>query len=531
MTEVGAAVDTVEPPPSGARRKRLAADGKADSNKAYGKKAKVGALWAIGRESVTQLLAIPTLVILARLLSPADFGIAAAATFFIQLGKRLGNMGLNTALVRMKDVREEHRASVFVINLAFGLLAFTALMLAAPAIGAYYADARVTGAVRVAGAIFLVNFLGAVEYAVLQRDMKFKEMAFIEWMTPLCFFPVAVGLAFAGYGYWSLVVGQVVANSASTFAKIYYGRWRPSLRATRRGFAETVPFGMGVYAKRLLTYAAENLDSLIVGGLFGVTALGFYDKAFNAADNLSNRLSLGSTVMFRIFAIIHEERERFVRAYTKVVLAGTIITLPVFAGLIVAAREFIVVVFGSKWEPTVVPFQLLCAAGALRLITGYASAAIQASGQVWGEVQRKIAQVLLIVTLVYLLRPWGIEGAALGVFAATLILALLMQGLVRTVIGLSWREMAAPLGPSVLAALGTAAVVGAITASVRSFAPGWPTAVLLLLQALGGGAFWAWFTLFVRFPALQDIVDEVIDDVVPRPVRGILARIRPRLEH
>ena len=492
----------------------------------YGKKAKVGALWSVGRESITQLLAIPTTLILARLLTPADFGIAAAATFFIQLGKRLGNMGLNTALVRMKDVREEHRASVFFINFAFGLFVWAVLMLTAPLIGGYYSEDRVTDAVRVAATIFLVNFFGAVEYAILQRDMKFKEMAFVEWTGPTVHLPIAVGMALAGYGYWSLLVGQVISNAAATAVKVYYGRWKPSLRFTRVGLAETVPFGMGVYAKRLLTFAADSLDSLIVGGVFGVTSLGFYDKAFNAADNLSNRLSLGSTVMFRIFAIIQDERERFVRAYHKVVVAGTIVTLPLFAGLIVAAPQFLVVVFGQQWAPAVVPFQFLCGAGAMRLISSYASSVIQASGQIWGEVWRKVAQVVLIVALILALRPWGIEGAAFGVFVATLTLAVLMQDLLRRVVGLTWREALSPLHASVVAALGTAAIVGATAYLMRQAFVGAADWFVLLLQTLAGGVFWIAFTLLARFGSLQRVVDEVIDDLAPPAVRRIVSRLR-----
>ena len=510
------AVEVVEEQPPQAKRE------------SYGKKAKVGALWSVGRESVTQLIGIPTALILARLLSPADFGIAAAATFFIQLGKRLGNMGLNTALVRMKDVREEHRATVFTINLVFGIVAWAVLMVTAPRIGAFYGDPRVTEAVRLASMIFLVNFFGAVEYAVLQRDMKFKEMALVEWTQPVVFLPVSVGLAWAGWGFWSLLLGQVISNAASTGSKIYFGRWRPSLAMTRTGIAETIPFGMGVYAKRLLTYAAENLDSLVVGGLFGVTWLGYYDKAFNAADNLSNRLSVGSTVMFRIFAIIREERERFVRAYSKVVLAGTFATLPVFAGLLVAAHEFVTVVFGDKWAPAVVPFQFLCAAGALRLLTSYASSAVQASGQIWGEVWRKVAQVALIVGLVYAFRGWGIQGAAFGVFLASLILTLLMQGLVGQIVGLTWKEMSAPLLPSVLAAGVTALVVGMVTAAARSWSPAPQDWLILILQVVAGGVSWIAFALFAPFRSLQRVVDEVIEDMVPRVVRRYVDRIRRR---
>ena len=369
-------------------------------------------------------------------------------------------------------------------------------MLLAPVIAEYYNDSRITGAVRVASSIFLVNFFGAVEFAILQRDMKFKEMAWVEWITPVVFLPLAVGMAWTGWGYWSLLVAQVVSNAASTMGKVYFGKWRPSLAVTRTGLAETVPFGLALYAKRLLTYAAENLDSLIVGGLFGVTWLGFYDKAFNAADNLSNRMSLGANVMFRIFAILQEERERFIRAYNKVVLGGTIITLPVFAGLIVAAQEFIVVVFGQKWLSSVVAFQLLCGAGALRLITRYTSAAVQASGEMWGEVWRKVAQVLLIVGLIFAFRDLGIEGAALGVFLSALILSVLMHGLARKLVGLSWSEILTPLGPSVVAAAGTAAIVGAVTFTLRSATPGLSPLIVLIAQSAAGGLFWALFTLY-----------------------------------
>jgi PST family polysaccharide transporter len=507
------------PDPAAARRARAHAKG-------YGKTAKVGALWHIGREWGGQLLQIPAAVILARLLTPADFGVAAAATFFIQLGKRIGNMGLNAALVRMNDVREEHRASVFVINVATGLLAWAVLMWSAPSIGAYYNDERVTGAVRVASTIFLVNFFGAVEFAVLQREMRFKDMAIVESMTPLLFLPVATVMAWSGWGYWSLIVAQVVANVGSTCAKVYFGRWKPSLRATKRGFAETVPFGMGMYAKRLLTYASQNLDSLIVGGLFGVTALGYYDKAFNTVENLTNRLSLGTTVMFRIFSIIQEERERFVRAYRKAVLTGTLITLPVFAGLMVAAREFIVVVFGPAWESSVLPFQLLCAAGALRFISDYASAAVQATGQVWNEVWRKVAQVLLIVVGILAFRSWGIVGAALGVVCATVVLAVLMQGLVRRIVDLSWREMASPFWPGLLAAAITAGAAATATWLVRSTSPLTPDWVVLILQCLAGGVAWGLFVLFGRFRTLQAVVDEVLVDIVPAPVRRPLERVR-----
>lgn len=526
MTDTTVATDpsgVLTPTDQPAGRKR---DHKA--GKSYGRTAKVGTLWGVLRGSVTQLLGMPATIILARLLTPADFGIAAAAMFFVELGKKLGNMGLNTALVRMTEVREEHRASVFAINAAFGLVAWSTLMLVAPWIGEYYREPRVGGAVRLAATVFLVNFFGAVEYALLQREMKFKEMAYIEWVSPVLFLVLSIGLAYAGWGYWSLLLADLIAGAAGTAAKMYFGRWRPSFAATRRGLAETVPFGVGIYAKRLLMYASENVDSLIVGGLFGVTWLGYYDKAFNAMSKMSQRLSVGSNVMFRIFAIIQSDRERFVRAYSKVLVAGTLTTLPVFAGLIVAGHQFIVVLFGHKWLPAVVPFQLLCAAGAIRALGGYSSAVVQADGRIWSEVWRRLAYLGMLAAFIFAFRGWGISGAAFGVLVATAVATVLMQSLVRDILGMTWWEMIRALIPGVVAALGTAALIATVATAGRRWSPGMPDWAMLTLQAGAGAAFWVAFVLFAKFRTLQDVVDEVLNDLIPPPVRGVLERVRRR---
>jgi PST family polysaccharide transporter len=309
---------------------------------------------------------------------------------------------------------------------------------------------------------------------------------------------------------------------------VYFGGWRPSLRLTRRGLAETVPFGLGIYAKRLLMYASENLDSLVVGGLFGVTWLGYYDKAFNAAANMSNRLSVGSSVMLRIFAIIQDDRERFVRAYAKVLIAATLTTLPVFAGLIVAAPEFIVVVFGNQWAPAVLPFQLLCVAGATRALGGYSSAVVQANGEIWSEVWRRVLYLGLIAGLIFAFRGGGIPGAAAAVLLATVIMTVLMQDLVRRILGLTWRELNLPLLPGVASAIGTAAVVAAVTVGARRLVPGMPDWGVLGLQACAGGLFWIAFVLFARFRMVQDVVDEVLNELMPAPVRRLVNRIRPQ---
>jgi O-antigen/teichoic acid export membrane protein len=231
-------------------------------------------------------------------------------------------------------------------------------------------------------------------------------------------------------------------------------------------------------------------------------------------------------VVFRIFSIIRDDRSRFVRAYNKAVLASTFVTIPVLAGLIVAAPEFIVAAFGDQWVPAVLPFRLLCLAAVFRFMSGNATAVVQASGQIWSEVWRRVVYVALMVTLLFLFRRWGIAGAAVGVLAATVLAVLLMQGLVGRILGLNQWELVRPLVPGITCALGVATVVGVVTAICRSALPGAPEWVVFGLQTTAGGVFWGLFSLFGRFRSLQEVVGEVVEDVFPKPLRRLVQRFR-----
>ncbi len=177
---------------------------------------------------------------------------------------------------------------------------------------------------------------------------------------------------------------------------------------TRQAAREVLSFGAGIYVKTLLEYGSQNLDNLIVGRVLGVTALGYYDKAFATMMRLSTRLNLnGPAISFRLFALMQEDRERFRRGYRKIILSATLLGYPVMTGLIVAAPELIRVLFGERWSPATVPFQVLCAVAMLRILNAYASTATQAMGRIWSEVGRQFL-------FVHRARAVGVRVLAMG---------------------------------------------------------------------------------------------------------------------
>lgn len=494
----------------------------------YGRTAKFGAIWSVVRQGGNELFAIPTSIIMARLLSPTDFGIAAASAFFVALAARLTQFGFNASLVRAKELRPEHTTSVFVANLTLGGLSYIILFAAAPLIGQFFHSPEAGRLLRFAALSFLISPFVSIPAALMQRNMQFRQRSFVDWTDTIVGNVTTLGLAFAGFGYWSLPSGNIAGQIASIGLQWYLSSWRPSFGFSRDALRDLLSFGLGIQSKRVLEYAAFNLDNVVVGRVLGVTALGFYDKAFTTMNRLVFRLTLGQTY-FRIFAIIHEDIERFQRAYTRLILTISLIGLPVFAGCIVVARPLFEVMYGPRWLPAVLPFQLLCVGGMLKLLNAYASQANEAAGGLWAQVRRQAFGAVLVVigAGVGSLRG-GITGAALGVLIAMAILTVALQSLVRRVTHLTWRGLLAPQVPGATCALLLVAVLLMAGFGLRALVPEPPAWLLLLVQALAGGLFYGAFVLFSPFRAVRDIVHETLADVLPGGPRQLLTwRRRP----
>jgi O-antigen/teichoic acid export membrane protein len=481
-----------------------------------GKLAKRGVAISMLREGVTEVVLFPASMIAARLLTPAEFGTAAAALFFIQLSSRLADFGFTAALVRAKTITERHLSSVFVMSILIGIASFGLLTGLAPLVERFYGIPATGEILRVAAISFLISPFGAIPNALLDRQTRYRERAIVDWYYSLTFAVLGLVLAWLGFSYWSLVYARVAAVAAQVATQCYFAPWRPSIAFSTEAVREIASFAIGMHIKRLLEFTAGNFDNVIVGKLMGVTALGLYDKAYSTMNRILNRLTTGGPgVMYRIFALIHEDAARFRRAYSKVVMSASLLALPPLAALAVAAPQFITVLFGDQWHDAVVPFQILCAGAVLKLMNTYAGVATQASGRIWPEIWRQLLYIFSIVLGLYLLRSWGVVGAAVAVLAATCLMWAMMHVLLRRVTGLRWRDIAAPHVPAIVCAIGTATTAFAVQMAFGA-GGGQPAAVLLLvMQGAAAGLFFLAFVLFAPLRTMRDVVDEMATDLVP----------------
>ena len=488
---------------------------KLGAHRTYGRLARASVMWGYVRSGILMLVGIPTTIILARLLTPEEFGIAATATFFGQLSGRLSSSGMGSALVRVKVLRPEHISTVFTINAAATVFMVLGLVAISTSVAEFYGRSELRWVLRVVALNFAFGALSNVQQALLRRDLRYKEMTTIGSLDVTTAGIVSVMLAAVGFGYW----GLVLADLSGAIVKFLYGvrvaGWHARLQFDRSAARELSSFAAGSFFRRLLEQLTRNVDNLVVGRMLGMTALGFYDKAFSLANRLYARMIVvGPSVSFRIFSIIQDEPERFRLAYHKVIMTATLINYTLFAVLGVMAPHLIVIAFGERWQPTVVPLQLLCVSFALKVLNQYAITASDARGWVWPHVWRQVVQVACIVGGVYLATPWGINGAAIAVVGAGVVMFFLTQGMMRSATGLGWADILRPQVPAVSLATVLIATLWGIDSflATRSTAP----LVIMVTQALAAATIVLAFAWRCPFADARVLMHDTVGDVSPR---------------
>ncbi len=507
----------VESPPADAPASNAATQPKPATvvQSRYGKVARLGAVWTVARELGNEIANLGAAMIVARLLTPHDFGIAAAASFFTQMAARLTKLGLNFALVQQKEMRDDHLSTVFGISLGLGVATWLLLLVGGPYLGAVFRSPEAGRVLQVAGLNFVLVAFSTVPNTILYRDMMFRTSTYIDWLITAASCISVVVLAWLGYGYWSIVYSQLIGNTVMVLGAFYAIRWRMSIRITRAAVDDLLSFGMGIYFKRLLDYSALNLDNLLVGRLLGLTALGFYEKAFNLMSRVVDRATLGAGSMLRIFSLINEDPQRFRGAYRHTLITVTMIGYPALAGAAAMANELFQLMFGPQWSQAVPAFQLLAIAGMMKLVNGYNSLAIQALGRVWAEVWRQLLYVTLVVTFVAMFADLGLAGAAIGVVMASVAMTGLMLSLVRGLTGLSWREVLDPHLPGLLCAIGVAVSAVAVRRAMLSSMPH-PVWLIFAAQAAAALLCFGVLLFWSPFGEVRNIVRDTVATFAPR---------------
>jgi O-antigen/teichoic acid export membrane protein len=486
-----------------------------------GQAAKKGVAWIVTGRAVILLIAIGTGVVLSRLLDPHDFGVYGIAQIFTGIISRLGNLGFGQALIQRKEIHDDHISSFFMFNLFIFTLLASLLILVAPFVGASFESPLAGRVLAVAALTYFADPFSSVARVLMQRRMNFKGPAISDVVENFVSAAASITFAWRGYGVWSLVYGQLWGTILYTILLMIQAQWRPRFKYNHAAIKDLYSFGLNMTLKRLLIYGTDKVDYFFTGKQLGLVSLGIYEKSFNLMNLTVKELSVRvGPVMFSAFSKIQDDHARLVNVYHKVMLTLSLIAYPVLFGLCLVAPAFIHVLYGEKWMPSVVPLQIMCVAGLMRIHLQVTSSVVNAMGKVAGDVWRRSIGFVMLAFGCWLGSFWGIVGIAVAVTIVTSVLAITMASYLRHLMGLTWAELYRPELPALMASVAMAGVVLGYqhwTVGVLE-----PYSVIMLFSSTAIGVVGYLVALWILRPsAVVSLLQEFMVDLKP-VARGII---------
>ena len=438
-------------------------------------------LWA-------QALSWGVTIVLARLLTPGDYGLYAMALSVLLMLELLQEFGLGTAIVQRHDLTREQINGIFWFVAGTSFVLATVTFVAAPLAASFYAEPRLTWTLRILCVNFLLNSLGMVPYNLLTKEIDLRHRSLSEACGSAASAIVALVLASAGFGVWALVLGYlgraIVLNGALTV----FARWRPGLDASFRGMRSVLAFGMRVAGMHLIGNFSPTVTTFVLARLLGPASVGLYSMSQGLAD-APHRLSTSiiNQISLPVFARVQADRHQLATYFFQISRTLALVALPLHAGLIVTAPDLVPALLSSKWLEMVVPFQIMCVESAVVVLTLTASPLLTAVGRVDILLQRSMLSLGAMTVAAVVGGPFGL--AALTVARVVLILPLrlciLRDGLRE--LGVTYMAYARHLGsPLIATALMSAAVM---LAHVGLLAAAGPFERLVAEVLLGGATY------------------------------------------
>ena len=319
-----------------------------------------GGLARLCAQGANFFIRLCSLMVLARLLGPKDFGLVGMVTAFTGILTLFRDFGLSSAAIQRTHVTDEQISTLFWINIFVGMLLGLLAVAGAPIIAAFYHEPRLVGVTAVLALGFVFNAAGVQHSVLLQRQMRFTALAVINTVGLIAGTAIGIGGARAGYGYWALVGMTVTIPLISTVGFWLTTAWVPGMPHRQTGIRSMLRFGGTVTLNGLVSYLANNVEKVLLGRFWGVDALGIYGRAYQLVNIPTDNLNFAAgEVAFSALSRLQDDPIRLKRYFLtgySVVLA---LTLPMTIACALFADDVILVVLGPKWSAAVPLFRLL----------------------------------------------------------------------------------------------------------------------------------------------------------------------------
>lgn len=425
-----------------------------------------GFAWQYASFISQAVLQIIVVAILARLLSPEDFGILGIAMIFVGFAELFSQLGVGPALIQRSDLTPTHIRVGFTLSVLLSLVLTLIIMGGSPLAALFLQNDNVIDVLHVVSFNFLLMGFGVVAESLLKRNLQFRKLMLANVGSYLFGYAV-IGIAMAslGYGVWALVGATLGQSLFKSILLLILNPHSVIPSLARREMRELLFFGGGFTLARFLNYSANQGDYFVVGRMMGPVALGIYSRAYQLMMLPAKYFGQVLTVvLFPVMAKLQDDRSQLTKTYLTGIAMVTLVSAPLGALMVATASEIVEVLLGPKWSDTVIPFQILALGVVARGSYKIDDSLARALGAMYRRSVRDgiYAAAVVLGTLIGL--RWGLAGVAIGVLGAVVINYILALRMSMNLLDCSWLQVTKALSPAIYPTV----VVAVVATFVRS---------------------------------------------------------------
>lgn len=381
-----------------------------------------GVAWSLSEKLLTMVIQMAVSIIVARSLSPDDFGVMAILTFFMSVALTIVDSGFSQTLIRKANPTNEEYASVLGFNVAMSLLLYALLVAAAPYVASFYDSSIIEDVAPILFLVLPINSLCVVQTVLFTREFRFALLSKTVFAASLISGVVAIVMAVTGWGIWALVVQRLLMMGIKAVVFWWVRRWRCGVGFSLAALREMLPFSMRLLATDLIAAIYNNVAQLFIGKMHSTNVLGFYSQAQKLKDlPVISTVQAIQGVTYPALSQLADDDEKFDAAYRRIVRLLSYLIFPVMLGLIAIADDMFLLLLGERWMPTVPYFEILALSGmAYPLsVVAYNVLKVRSDGRIIVrlEIVRRVVMTLILACCI----PQGVEAVAWGMSAMAVV--------------------------------------------------------------------------------------------------------------
>lgn len=380
----------------------------------YKEKAIKSVFWTGMQQFGSQFISFFVSIILARLLSPADFGTISLFGIFTGISVLIMSSGMTTSLIRSKNVDERDLSTVFIFNIIVAFIMYIIIFTLSPYIEEFYKIENLSNVIRVYSIIFIIQAFGAVQKSLISKELNFKKLFIIQLPSLVVSSIVGIVMAYNGFGVWALVYMGIIQYLLDTIQIWLKSDFRPSLIFDKERFRKHFGFGINLTITSILNVLFQNVYTIYIGKYFSPVTLGYYNRA-ESLKNLpvSNIMNILKRVLVPFFSTVSNDVD-LKRYYKKILTIVLFILSPILVLMTFQAENIVVILLTDKWIQVIPYLQILCISGLLVPLSEYNLNVLTVKGRsdliLKLEIYKKTITILVFGISIY----WGIYGILIG---------------------------------------------------------------------------------------------------------------------